>query len=278
MPDGVSRVRVLHIEDKPSIAFDAYGVRIGVSANDADLLEQVERFLPPGAKRCDEKTVDHRFTLTAKDDGTYDLQVRDDFLTWDNSLELAMMMLDSHVQEVVALHAPDLIFVHAGAVAQNGRCLLVPGSSFAGKSTMVAALIRAGATYYSDDFAPLDADGRVHPYPKPLYIRTPDRSTTNHRIESLGGRAGEQPLPVGAIVVARYVPGAEWRPRRLTPGEAALAMLSYTVPAQERPEESLASIRHAVEGAVVLEGERDEADQLASSLLAELERQPSASA
>ena len=178
-----------------------------------------------------------------------------------------MTMLDTHLQEVVALHAPDLIFVHAGAVAHNGRCLLVPGSSFAGKSTMVAALVRAGATFYSDDFAPLDADGRVHPYPKPLSIRAPRISTTNHDVESLGGRAGQQPLPVGAIVVTRYLPDAEWRPRRLSSGEAALAVLSHTVPAQERPAESLASIRRAVEGAVVLEGDRGEAAPIASQLL-----------
>jgi hypothetical protein len=278
MSDSSHRVRVLEIAEEATLAFEAYGVRVAVSANDPALLAPVQEILPPGSRRCDRDTVGHRFRVHAKDDGRFDVQVEDNFLTWDASLEFAMMMLDSHLKEVVALHAPDLIFVHAGAVAHNGRCLLVPGSSFAGKTTMVAALVRAGATYYSDDFAPLDADGRVHPYSEPLSIRAPRLGPTRHDVESLGGRAGQQPLPIGAIVVTRYVPAAEWRPRRLSPGEAALAVLSHTVPAQERPEESLASIRRAVEGAVVLEGERDEADQLASSLLALLDRQPAASA
>jgi hypothetical protein len=31
----------------------------------------------------------------------------------------------------------------------------------------VAELVRAGATYYSDEFAVLDSRGRVHPFPRP---------------------------------------------------------------------------------------------------------------
>jgi hypothetical protein len=50
-----------------------------------------------------------------------------------------------------------------------------------------------------------------------------------------------------------------------------LAVLANTVPAQERPEESMRAIARAVEGAVVLEGERGEAYALAPQLLADLE-------
>jgi hypothetical protein len=272
MPESRPRVRLLQIEDEPGIGFEAYGVRVGITTNDPALLSQVEEILPPSARECDLDGVGHRFRLHAKDDGRFDLQIKENFLTWDASLELAMTMLDSHLQEVVALHAPDLIFVHAGAVAHNGRCLLVPGASFAGKSTLVAALVRAGATYYSDDFAPLDTEGRVHPYPKPLSIRDPELRATKHDAASLGAKVGQEPLPVGAIAIARYSPGVEWRPARLSPGEAVLGLLSHTVPAQERPAESLTAIRQAVQDATVLEGERDDADQLAPSLLAELER------
>jgi hypothetical protein len=51
-----------------------------------------------------------------------------------------------------------------------------------------------------------------------------------------------------------------------------MAMLANTVPARERPEESLRAVRRAVDGAVVLESERGEAEALAPLLLAELER------
>ena len=64
----------------------------------------------------------------------------------------------------VANYAPDRVFVHAGVVAWRGRALVLPGTSFAGKTTLVAELVRAGAIYYSDEYAVLDEQGRVHPY------------------------------------------------------------------------------------------------------------------
>ena len=64
------------------------------------------------------------------------------------------------------------MFVHAGVVAVDGRALLLPGGSFTGKTTLVAALLRAGAQYGSDEYAVLDEAGLVLPaYPRPLSIR-----------------------------------------------------------------------------------------------------------
>ena len=68
----------------------------------------------------------------------------------------------------VAFRAPDQIFLHAGAVAYLGRMIVLPAAALTGKSTLVAALVRAGATYYSDQFAVVDEQGRVHPYATPL--------------------------------------------------------------------------------------------------------------
>ena len=109
----------------------------------------------------------------------------------------------------------------------------MPGAALTGKSTLVAALIRAGATYYSDQFAVLDEQGRVHPYATPLALPAfpaPVRPPADHDGDQRG-LAGEEPLPVGAIVLTSYRPGAEWRPRRLSRGEGALALMSQTVPA-----------------------------------------------
>ena len=35
----------------------------------------------------------------------------------------------------------------------RGRAIVIPGRTFSGKSTLVAELVRAGATYYSDEYA-----------------------------------------------------------------------------------------------------------------------------
>ena len=149
---------------------------------------------------------------------------------------------------------------------------LMPRRSFAGKTTLVAALVGAGATYYSDEFAVVDERGLVHPYAKSLSLRSNGREQTDHSVESLGGTAGSEPLPIGAIVVTRYRRGAEWRPRRLSAGEGAMALLSNAVPARERPAQVMRAISRAAGDAIMVESERGEADALAPVLLAELER------
>jgi len=81
-------------------------------------------------------------------------------------------------------------------VAWEGKGIVIPGRSFSGKSTLVAELLRAGATYYSDEYAVFDKHGRVHPFPKDLEMRTNgDWKQTRHAAESFGGRTGAKPIP-----------------------------------------------------------------------------------
>ena len=75
MPDSSHRVRVIEIEQEPTLAFDAYGVRVAVSANDPALLARVEEILPPGSRRCDGGRRRPPFQVHAKDGGRFDLQV-----------------------------------------------------------------------------------------------------------------------------------------------------------------------------------------------------------
>lgn len=50
--------------------------------------------------------------------------------------------------------------IHAGLAADGDRCLLFPGRGEAGKSTLVAGLVRAGWRYGSDELALLPLEGR----------------------------------------------------------------------------------------------------------------------
>ena len=102
-------------------------------------------------------------------------------------------MLDAQVRMFIAANTRDWIFVHAGAVACGGRAVVLPGESFSGKTTLVAALVQAGASYYSDEYAVLDADGRVHPYARRLSIRSDGGEPTQERhVGELGGVAAEE--------------------------------------------------------------------------------------
>jgi hypothetical protein len=146
--------------------------------------------------------------------------------------------------------------------------LLIPGRSFAGKSTLVAELVRAGAAYYSDEYAVLDAAGRVYPFAKPLALRQTDlNKQTKYAAAELGGIAGVRPLPVGLIMVTEYRTGATWRPRRLSAGRGALALLANTVSARSYPDRALAVLHRVVARAPVLKGPRGEAKAVVESVL-----------
>jgi hypothetical protein len=255
------------------IYFKAFGVPMWMATNRLEARERLLEVLPPHWEHSEE-VPKHKLGIIGDSRGTYAVDLGGVYLIEGVSLDLAIETMNGVVRSRVAQDAPERIFIHAGVVGYDGQAIVLPGHSFAGKTTLVAALVRAGAVYYSDEFAPIDADGIVHPYAKPLSLRGDDQRQTDHSAESLGGTVGQDPLPVGAVVVTNYRPGAKWDPQPLPEGRGALALLSHTVPARDRPEQSLQAIRRAVEGAVLLEGERGDAEELVPTLMAQLERRP----
>jgi hypothetical protein len=256
---------------------EAFGVTVEITA-DAPLLSAIDAILPPGAKPSSERPDGGRFALIPRGkDGLLDVQLDGESIV-GGPLDAAVALgaLDAQIRMHVALHAPDHVFVHAGVVGIEEQAIVVPGTSFAGKTALVAALVRAGAGYWSDEYAVLDAEGRVHPYAKPLSVRTdskhPDARPTaeDHPVESLGGHAGRRAIPVGLIALTHYVPTRTWAPRRCSAGEGAVKMLEHTICARARPAQALAAVRAAALGAVVMEGSRGEADGTAAALIAEL--------
>ena len=253
------------------IIFESFGVRMWLGTNRREAAERMFEVLPPGWRENRTDGVEgNRFGLIGDKGGTYRVDLSNIALAEKVPLDMALEVLDSAIRLRVAFEAPDHIFVHAGVVAHEGRALLIPGKSFSGKTTLVASLVRAGATYYSDEFAPIDRDGLVHPYAKPLSIRGDNQLQTNHHVATIGGTSGHKPLPVAAVVHTTYREGAVWEPTRLSPAQGALALFGNAVAARDRPDEVLHALTSAVEGATILDGDRGEADELAPLLLAEL--------
>jgi hypothetical protein len=253
------------------VAFESYGLHLGVRVDEPDALERIERVLPPGWRPCHSPVVDHLYSFVAGARGGS--HVRKFSLAYSGSTRIARTLdpeealdaLASSLRLYVAETARDRVFVHAGAVGWRGTAIVVPGRSCSGKSRLVAALVRAGATYYSDEYAVFDRFGRVHPYPAPLSWREEGR-TRHIPADELGEPPG-RPLPVSLIACARYDPAARWQPRALTPGRGMLALLANTIPARRRPQAVMAALKQAVSRARVWEGRRGEAEETAALLL-----------
>jgi hypothetical protein len=243
-------------------------MQMRICTNAVDLLPRVESMIPPGWRRRPRSSAQHRLGLLDEGDDNYSIYNYHGVCIHDApGREYALMMLDAQIQSHVALEAPEFIFVHAGVVGDGSRAIIMPGGSFAGKTTLVRSLVEAGALYYSDEFAVLDQDGLVHPYAKPLSLRRPYEAPVDRHVGELGGIAGEDPLPVGLVVVTRFRPGAEWHPQPLSPGNGALALLENAVPVQDRPDQTIRYVTRAIADAAILRGERGEAGETAARLL-----------
>jgi hypothetical protein len=253
-----------------SVAVEAFGVTVAVTA-DPEHFAAVSYFLPPRARPVKHSPERGRFALVKDTDGGLLSVVCDEQrIAGPFDLRLALGILDAELRMYIALHAPEHVFIHAGVVGMDGHAFVLPGRSFAGKTTLVAALVQAGAEYWSDEYAVLDADGLVHPYPKPLSVRVnATRETEEQPVESLGGRAGDRALPVAVIAFTSYRPGAAWALRPCTAGEGAVKLLEHSIAARSRPAQVLVAARRAATDALVLEGDRGDADQAASALLSQ---------
>jgi hypothetical protein len=257
------------------LAFTAYGLNIGLRVNRPDVWEAALSSLPPGWAPATTLAVDHLYSLRV---GAPNPSPELRAYGWlylnaeriARSLELKYLCheLESSMQLHLAEWARARTFIHAGVVGWQGRALVLPGRSFSGKTTLVAALVRAGARYYSDEYAVLDEDGYVHPYTRRMALRRQEGGLPLRcRAEDLGGQPGEEPLRIGVVAFARYEPGLEWRPQVVSAGRASLEMLDHAVGALRAPRATMAAIRAAVAGTTAVKGLRGEADAAATDLL-----------
>ncbi len=241
-----------------------------IAASDAELFAAITALLPSEATLLGPGEAADRFALL-REEGHYRL-----ISPWEGDRrcrdgELALAVLEGELHYHVAAHAPDRISVHAGAVVHRGRAIVIPGASLSGKTTLVAALVRAGALYFSDEFAFLDEDGLVHPYPRPLSVKGDGVDDIKLPVERVGGVKGTKPAPIGVLALTSYRPGADWKPQLRSRGRGVVGLLSNAPSATDRPGQALAVTRRAVEPAIVLESERSAADVAAAALMEVLE-------
>ena len=262
------------------IKFQAFGVKIGIEAENILHLKKIFRLLektfPNGFGKVREQEIEYRFIIksskTEKGE-RFELFRNGEKVIENTGGEFFFQMVESEVRVTIAEFAVSRVFLHAGVVAWNNQAIIIPAKSYSGKSTLVAELVKKGAVYYSDEYAVLDAAGNVQPFPKWLSLRgiiDPD-TQLECSVESVGGIAGTKTIPVGMVLIAQYKRGKKipkrWNPRRLSSGQAMMEILPHAIPIRNKPKFVLKVLNNLTSRAIIVKTVRGEAKDFANTLL-----------
>ena len=249
----------------------AYGLVVSIQTDAPDLLPLVEPQLPSFPDAPASSAADLEYQVKIRPGGGVAVLRGRRTLANVSDVPAASSHLVMDLQTAIARHAAGYTFVHSGVVAINERALVLPGRSHAGKSTLVAALVRMGAKYGSDEFAVVDSTGLVHPYPRRLALRT---ETAVSRIAAcdLGGEELTEGLHAAAVVFTEYQSGAALSLAPLTAGAVVLRLLQHCLGVRGRPSETMLALRALARSAAGFASLRGDADDTARLLIAMAEQ------
>jgi hypothetical protein len=251
--------------------FDGFGVTVAVRSTDERVFRMLDRLLPPFPRVGSDRTPDVVYTVDISPELTATIRRGSDILAVNPSPSAACLSLVADIQTVLACSAPGMTFIHAGVVAFGDRALILPGRPGAGKTTLVAALLAAGARYGSDEFAIVAANGLVHSYARPLAVKRDGDFAQHVPAQSLGADVIAEPLEAAVVAFLEYAHASELVLRPVSQGAAMLGLLTHCLGARARPHETLVPLRALTSGAECVAGQRGEADDAAQRLLGVLD-------
>jgi hypothetical protein len=246
----------------------AFGSNIRVATACVEAYTILERYIFPSLPRTDSDP--GRSDIAVRVDRVADqLQLSvDDVVVASAGLAISLVpALIRVLDDAVIKRLTTLRAVHAGTVVLDGRALLLPGVTHAGKSTLVAELLRQGATYFSDEYALIDSEGRVHSYPRPLLIRNGRPGQVPVLAEECNASVGNASAPIGWILSLQYQPGGTWNVERVDQSEGLLTLLRNTPHFWSESPAMLSVFQRAVAGAMCYAGSRSEAKDAAGEIL-----------
>lgn len=182
----------------------------------------------------------------------------------------------------------------AGSIGPDGRAVLALGPSGSGKSTLAYCWARAHRRVLGDDIVAIDAEGRAHPFPRPMKV------DARHLVaagESPGRTVGWDPwatdvwvtpdrwagwadpgAEVGVVASIRYEAEAEPRLTPVTVAENLRALLDSCHPTGLQGEESFRRLAVLAERSLACRlayGDAADAVRLLEELAAASEPRPS---
>jgi len=208
-------------------AFDSF---IHVECADSEIRDALERYIfPPVPRRSSApSSPDIHLRVDHSAEG-FRVLLNHKLAAFALTLHDAALAVVKALDDAVVHRMKMFRAVHSGAVLIGERALLVPGSTHAGKSSLVAELLRRGASYFSDEYALIDDEGRIHSYPRPLLLRNGSPQQSLVLPEELNASFATRPAPIGWILALDYVPGeASWDVHEMSQGEAVMLLLRNT--------------------------------------------------
>ena len=152
--------------------YRALGFDFSVSAEDAALISYLETLFEQFA--CEgEGEAENHYVIDSVDDDGPQLRLRcdDGFVRQDTRPWRIFASLVWHVNRRVIADSQDRLLIHASAAAHDGSTLIFPAAMEAGKTTLVAGLVRAGLDYVTDEAVAIDlTSGLVEPFPRSLSV------------------------------------------------------------------------------------------------------------
>jgi hypothetical protein len=271
--------KLANIQWKEHISFTSFGVNITVRFDSVGYIEQIVPFLPPFAEIVANKTVDFIYSVVnAKTDKSYCYIYRNGEQINKqrgngNTLSSLNVFFSTATANFAVNHG---VFIHAGAVAWKGKGIIIPANSYNGKTTLTAELTKLGATYFSDEYAIINKNGELLPYPKTLSIRKPheyeQRETSAQEIGGISAELGTC-VPVKLVLLAKFSKSVKnWKPKQLTQAAAVLELMKHTFPVRTFPEIVIKNLHNLTKDAIVLKGNRGEAKDFAKLIINYLEK------
>ena len=250
------------------ISFNCYGAKINFRCDRAEIKNLLRELLPRVIKIFDFDNSDNAvMSLGVEIDSPQKgLYFNDELIMEIGEYEPASLefIADKIIMTLAQISLPEKFYLHAGAVVWNGVGILIPGESFAGKTTLVKEFIKAGAEYFSDDCIILDSQGYLLPFSRALAIRT-DAGRVFRNADYFGAETGKTKAKLDLILFTGFEKNAIWNPSELSRGQAVLELMNnfyYKSSILKMPAEVIKTLTRITEKTRLLGGKRSEAAEV----------------
>ncbi len=197
---------------------------------------------------------------------TYTLTSREVVLYRGTSPGTAGRFLLERIQFHLADRSRGGLLIHAAALTQGNECVLLPGRTGSGKTTLAAYLAGRGFGYLTDELVYIPSGAlEIVPFMRPLNVRRrampvlglpldakDDSRMLTGRDIALFWPTGQAPAmskpPLSRIVFPTYEPDAPLESKTMSPAETGLALMSCLINARNLDGHGFAEVARVAGG------------------------------